>query len=90
MVDKHENPPDQLAFSIQKAQWLCWTALNHETCEISAGVLALPGFGKAGTIAQNSPYQYFGAASPSASKTQEPQAIINANTQKQKSENLRI
>lgn len=57
MVGKHENPPDQLAFSIQKAQWLCWTALNHETCEISAGVLALPGFGKAGTIAQNIPYQ---------------------------------
>lgn len=54
-----EKNPDQLAFSAQKAQWLCWTALDHETCEISAGVLALPGFGKAGSIAQNSLIRVF-------------------------------
>lgn len=83
MADKQKKTPDQLAFSIQKAKWLCWTALDHATCEISAGVLALPGFGKAGSIAQNRPYQgILVLPVPVPAKPKKSQPITNANMQK--------
>lgn len=63
--------------------------MDHETCEISAGVLALPGFGKAGSIAQNSPYQgILVLPVPVPTKPKKSQAIINASTQKKKGESL--